>query len=404
MNTMLLLAIPTALAGAPPPIVGGTPVPDGRWAETAAIYQDGDVACTGVLISPSWVLTAGHCTSDAAEAVYLGGNDLGDLAEGEWFEIVDAIPYPQYWEAYDVGLLALDRSAEQQPPEVALDCALEELSDGALAQIVGYGAIDEYGTRYTDDLMEATVGIHDADCDDLDLGCEPAVSPGGELSAGGDGTDTCYGDSGGPLFLWTSYGVPALQGLTSRGTDSEGPPCATGGIYVRVDAVADWIESATLEELRRPTCEPAENHAPEPTADDLTLLPGTTGATQVHPGDPDPHDSHTFTLTVSPLLGTATLGGTGLVTYSAFQESLGTDTLEVQVDDGELFGSVLVTVFISEEASDTGEEEDTGQSTPDESNCGCSSQAGTWAWLWLPLALGLATRSRHPGVQRTGRL
>lgn len=401
---LLLLLCPTLLAGAPPPVVGGNAVPDGRWAETAAVYAGGDVSCTGVLVTPRWVLTAGHCTSSAVDSVYLGGNDLGDLGEGELIEVIQAIPYPEYWETWDVGLLELSREATTPPPEIALGCALDSLADGADAQIVGYGAIDEYGTRYTDALMEASVPITDADCDDLGLGCEPTVSPGGELLAGGDGADTCYGDSGGPLFLWTSYGVPALLGITSRGADVSGPPCATGGIYGRVDAVADWIETMTAQTLARPSCEPVENHAPAPTAETLVVTAGASAAVQIQPGDPDPYDDHTYTLTRSPLIGTLTLNSSGLVTYTAPLDSQGYDSVEVRVDDGELAASLELDVNIVGETADTGEPVDTGDEVEDPADCGCGIRTATgWsAWGWLPLAL-LATRSRRPGRRSRSR-
>jgi hypothetical protein len=345
-------------------------------------------------------------------SVYLGGNDLGDLSEGELIEVVEAIPYPEFSDSFDIGLLKLSRDATQALPEIAVGCALEELADGVIADIVGYGAIDEYGTRYSDFLMEAQVSIVDADCDSPDLGCQSAVNPGGELVAGGQEADTCYGDSGGPIFLETSYGVPALLGITSRGASVEGPPCATGGIYVRLDAVIDWIENMTQETLSRPNCEPVENHRPEPWAETLVVSAGSSAAVQINPGDPDPYDNHTYTLTRSPLLGAATLGATGIVTYSAPSGSSGFDALEVRVDDGDLAATIEVEVNITGPVSDSSEPGDTGDTgdTPvSKPRCGCANvpqQAPRnapqrWGWLWAPLVL-LTIRSRRPGPRWTG--
>ncbi len=397
---MFSFLLPLAAASPPPPIVGGSNVPDGRWLEVAAIYEDGEVGCTGVLVAPQVVLTAGHCTSSSVEAVYLDGNNLGDLAEGQWLEVIDAIPYPEYGDSYDIGLVLLGTEATVAPPEVALGCALEELIDDAPGQIVGFGATDVYGTRYTDHLQEAPVTIHDADCDDPDQGCEGAISPGGELVAGGGGTDTCYRDSGGPLYLWTSYGVPALTGVTSRGTNAEGPPCDTGGIYVRLDPVAAWIEDTANISLREPTCEPAVNRAPEPHADPIVLEPGTSGTTTVEPRDPDVYDSHTFTLVRSPVLGDAHLDPTGTVTYTASGDVVGVDGLEVRVDDGDLSATVEIEVHIMTEVPDTSEPKDTGEPAGPPRACGCDTTRGDvapWWFLLLAVPAGLSSRRPRPG-------
>ncbi len=391
---MLLWLLPLANATVPPPIVGGSAAPDGRWGETAALFEGADVGCTGVLVSPSWVLTAGHCTSSAVTSVYLGGNDLGDLAEGELIEVVQAIPYPEYWDTWDVGLLELERPAETPPPEVAVGCALDELADGVEAQIIGYGAVDEYGTRYSDHLMEARVPITDADCGDTSLGCEEAVSPGGELAAGGPEGDTCYGDSGGPLMLWTSYGVPALLGITSRGVDAEGPPCATGGIYGRVDAVAAWVANMTREPLTRPSCAPVGNQPPSPTAETLVVAAGASVAVQIDPGDPDPYDDHTYTLLESPLHGTVVLNSTGLVTYTADAGAHGYDALVVRVDDGELSAELTLEANITGGDTGTGDDDTGGEDPGEPGGCGCASAPGGHAAWWAVLVYAWGRRAR----------
>ena len=61
-----------------------------------------------------------------------------------------------------------------------------------------------------------------------------------EIVAGGNGYDSCKGDSGGPAYvsIGTSY---KLAGVTSRSTENSGQACGDGGVYTRVDAYADWI-------------------------------------------------------------------------------------------------------------------------------------------------------------------
>jgi secreted trypsin-like serine protease len=113
--------------------------------------------------------------------------------------------------------------------------------------------------------MEAQVVVTDPDCLATERGCIEAVSPGGELGAGGDGTDTCYGDSGGPIFLNTDSG-DYLVGITSRGWDDVTVDCGQGGIYVRPDAVLAWLEEAGGWDLAEPDCGTGSSGA-EPTED-----------------------------------------------------------------------------------------------------------------------------------------
>lgn len=42
-------------------VVGGTVVPDGMWPDAALLLENGPPLCTGTLIAPTVVLTAGHC-------------------------------------------------------------------------------------------------------------------------------------------------------------------------------------------------------------------------------------------------------------------------------------------------------------------------------------------------------
>jgi secreted trypsin-like serine protease len=56
--------------------------------------------------------------------------------------------------------------------------------------------------------------------------------------------DTCKGDSGGPFFVQDKKGKWLLAGVTSRGTDIALTMCGDGGLYVRVDAYAEWIAAA----------------------------------------------------------------------------------------------------------------------------------------------------------------
>jgi secreted trypsin-like serine protease len=107
-------------------------------------------------------------------------------------------------------------------------------------------------------LHRAIVPLVDPTCT-TDPSCAPAVAPGGEFVAGGSGTDACFGDSGGPVYIETPNGL-ALIGVVSRGLASWTEPCASGGVYVRADKVVAWIERESGRELLRAPCDaPADS-------------------------------------------------------------------------------------------------------------------------------------------------
>ena len=58
--------------------------------------------------------------------------------------------------------------------------------------------------------------------------------------AGGDGHDSCNGDSGGPAYILVDGGRK-VAGLTSRATEGATNPCGEGGIYTRVDTQREFI-------------------------------------------------------------------------------------------------------------------------------------------------------------------
>ena len=169
-------------------------------------------------------------------------------------------------------------------------------------QLVGYGAVDAQANQFKDELQEATTKITDADCVERP-GCNASVSPGGELGAGGMGIDTCPGDSGGPLYLTTSYG-DFLAGVTSRAYDDATVACKDGGIYARPDTVVDQLEQMAGVPLAR---------GPEPTFDKMVAASaGDAVETRIVANDPVGED-HTFTIATPPARGTAKLREDGVL-------------------------------------------------------------------------------------------
>ena len=243
-------------------IFGGAKVQPNQWQDTAALLDSsGEPFCTGTLIAPRAVLTAAHCVSQGApETILLASADLGG---GERLAVAHAFAYPQWNRTYDLAVVILSETASTPPRTIGLDCVLDDvLSDGKAVTLVGYG-VTETNDNNTDKNAVTTV-LTDHDCSDTAAyECNDEISPGGELVAGGDGKDSCFGDSGGPVYA--AQGAQSyLVGVTSRGAKNSGPDCGEEGIYVRFDAAFAWIESAAGVTLERPECDsggpaPGEN-------------------------------------------------------------------------------------------------------------------------------------------------
>ena len=137
-----VVAMPaSALAGAPPvpaasvgaqvvgghvvgEIVGGRVSARNAYPWMTAIYYDGAFHCAGVLVAPSWVLTAAHCASPRMVGdltLLIGRSDRAHGTDGEWRSVTavkrdpDYVYDPHGAPPHDVALLKLDRPAVESP-------------------------------------------------------------------------------------------------------------------------------------------------------------------------------------------------------------------------------------------------------------------------------------------------
>ncbi|MCA9493406.1 MAG: trypsin-like serine protease [Myxococcales bacterium] len=323
----------------PDSVVGGKPVKKGDWDDAVGIVMFNQVACTGTLIGPKVVITAQHCTAYPITEVLVGSKDW-TTDQGKLYEVSKVIPYPNGLQTSDVALVLLKKEVKGvEPRPIALECVLRDhLDDGSPVEIVGYGLTTETGTGFNSKLNQASSVVLDKNCDQTTIngvyaGCNSSVSPGGEIAAGGNGTDACFGDSGGPLYLTTDDG-DFLVGVTSRAFLGvpRNLPCRDGGIWARPDAVIRWIEDNIGDRtIAYPTC----NAAPVPTAEPVVTRRNKAGTTQVLVEDPDGDPSlATWYVAVEPEHGTAEIDADGVLTYVPDEGYEGDDAVVVGVTDG----------------------------------------------------------------------
>jgi len=253
LTVIAALAVAVAIIASPAgAVVGGDDASPGEYPAIAEITF-GPFGCTGTLIAPDWVLSAGHCGSvtgaavaspvswpAAAIDVRIGGLHPG---EGERVPVEKVVLNPNYLltSGYDISLLHLTRASSKPPVKVAGASERSLWDPGDLETIVGWGATSEGGDPPAT-LQEGQVPITtDSYCGGAysDFDAKTMVCAGFPQG----GVDTCQGDSGGPMFAATSTGALKVVGATSFG---EG--CARAGkpgVYARVadSTLREWIRS-----------------------------------------------------------------------------------------------------------------------------------------------------------------
>ena len=211
-------------------IVGGTKVTG--LPAVGVILQDGQTSCTGTLIAPRTVLTAGHCVDPRFTDPSRMSFGIGSSIAGLQYEIQvsDAQPHPDYfYDGHsiqgDIGLLYLAKDAPVAP--MAFNRATMSASwVGKTLLFVGFGLSD--GFNQTGDGIKRAVQI-------------PVTGVFADrFRFQAQGKSTCMGDSGGPAFALDEDGNLVVVGVTSS---SLSPTCSSWVEDTRVDVYQDFVES-----------------------------------------------------------------------------------------------------------------------------------------------------------------
>jgi trypsin len=255
-------------------IVGGDKALFGAWPSTVALLDAGKVRnveqgieigsngfpisfsdanayaqfCGASLIDSRWVLTAAHCVVDKNTGQKIQSSRItalvgtSDLASGgERMSIRRIIIHPNYNNTTldsDIALIELNYNVGV----VTIPVSKDDIPQGILATVVGWGALREDESLFPYELYEVDVPIVSrASCINLH-GSEFTSNM---ICAGYDAgvKDTCKGDSGGPLMA-VQYGELVQAGITSWGVGCG--QAGQYGVYTRLSNFKYWIDSTML--------------------------------------------------------------------------------------------------------------------------------------------------------------
>jgi secreted trypsin-like serine protease len=231
-------------------IIGGEEAQQAEYNYMTSMQFDGQHSCGASFIGGKWVLTAAHCVDGKSGPgngmeVLIGASDFTNTADGKRVAVKYVYVHSEYNTPVDtnndMALLELVEVVDAPSIKVISKSEADNLTEGTLLTVTGWGNVLTEGVEYPDKLMQVNIALVSNET------CNLPASYGGDITdsmicAGykEGGKDSCQGDSGGPLVL-NRDGEYVQVGVVSFGEGCAQPD--KYGVYAAAFNFHDWINS-----------------------------------------------------------------------------------------------------------------------------------------------------------------